>query len=37
MFAGTVMKSLISYIELLYDKVFDVENKCEVFNWEIRH
>lgn len=37
MFAGTAMKSLICYIELLYDKVFDVENKCEVFNWEISH
>lgn len=36
-FAGITMKSLIFYFEWLYDKVIDMENKHEVFNWEIRH
>lgn len=37
MFAGTTMKSLIFYSEWLCDGVCDLENKDEVFNWEIRN
>lgn len=36
MFAGTTMKSLIFYFEWLHYKVFNLENKDEIVNWEIR-